>query len=352
MPFPTAAQRAEFLSQAGWLTSAFDPVGEDWSVRKFYRLNNKGQSGILIESFPDSDPQAPNGHKLGDFVRIGEQLRSMNISVPEIYASAPEQGFLLMEDFGSTSFRDVLDRKLMKPAQLYNLATDLLIRLQESGQQITQVPDYFESYVHKGRQRIVDWYMPIVLNRPNEPGLVDDYLGVWDNIMRALPKPMMGFQHVDFHLQNLLWLPGRDGIAQCGLIDFQGGMNGPVPYDLANLLDDIRMDVPESIRQDNLQRFLHSIPVGDRQAVQDWYDVLAAQFHCRIIGQVYKLALVLGKTRLFQYMPIVTDHLKRELEKPVLAPLKKWLENQGVSAFTIPEYDEDRARKLIAADAY
>lgn len=346
------SSRAAFLQQAGWPTAAFEPVGEDWSIRKFYRLKKGERSAILIESLPDTDPNAPSGHLLGDFVRIAEKLRGIGLSVPEIYAADPATGFLLTEDFGATSFRDVLDKKFLPQQQLYMLATDVLVRLHEQGQGITDVPDYFQSYVHKGRRRLVDWYMPIALSRPNPAGLVDDYMDVWDEIMNTLPVPQKGFQHIDFHLQNLLWLPGREGIAQCGVIDFQGGMHGPVPYDLANLLDDIRVLVPENIRAPCLERFLHAVPAGDREALQGWYDVLAAQFHSRILGQVYKLALVANKTRLLKYMPIVTDHFKRGLKKPILKPLKNWLEKQGVIDLIIPDFDPEKARAVIAKDAF
>lgn len=353
MPFPDVSQRAEFLQQAGWSVSVFDPVGEDWSVRKFYRLRRAdGLSAILIESYPDSDPLAPNGHKLGDFSRIAVQLRQSGVSVPEIYALDVDAGFLLMEDFGSTSFRDVLDRRLMNTVDLYRLATDALIEIRHNGGGFSGLPEYFDSYVHKGRQRIVDWYMPIALHRKNDDGLVGDYLSVWDGIMQSLPAPVYGFQHIDFHLQNLLWLPSRAGVAQCGMIDFQGGMHGPVPYDLTNLLDDIRVDVAEDIRAECLQRFLNGLDAAARESVLLWYDVLAAQFHCRIIGQVYKLALTTGKTRLLQYMPIVTRHLARGLEKPVLKPLKLWLQGQGVGMLEIPDFDADSAKSFILPDAY
>ena len=49
----------------------------------------------------------------------------------------------------------------------------------------------------------------------------------------------------DFHSPNLLWLPEREGIARVGLLDFQDALMGPAAYDLASLLQDARVDVPE-----------------------------------------------------------------------------------------------------------
>ena len=36
----------------------------------------------------------------------------------------------------------------------------------------------------------------------------------------------MVFVHRDYHAQNLLWLPERDGLARVGLIDFQDAVAG------------------------------------------------------------------------------------------------------------------------------
>ena len=334
--------RADFVAKHFVGAGSLAPVGDDWSLRRFYRVARGNDSAVLIESVPDDHPAAPMGHKIADYIDIGARLRHAGISVPQVIAVDEAEGFLLVEDFGSVTFRDVLDRKLMPSQTLYNLATDLLVSLRDTGISCDGLPDYYQSHVHRGRCRLVDWYLPLVRGRMNEPGLTQSFLAMWDGIEKTLPAPVQGFQHVDFHLQNLLWLPDRDGMAQCGLIDFQGGMKGPVGYDLCNLLDDIRIDVPQDIRAACRKRF------GD----DAWYDVLAAQFHCRIVGQVYKLAIVAGKTRLIQYMPIVTAHLARDIEKPVLAPLKTWLRDQGLAAFPVPDFDPARAPSLIAPDAF
>ena len=50
--------------------------------------------------------------------------------------------------------------------------------------------------------------------------------------------------HRDYHVDNLMRLPGRPGPAACGLLDFQNAGLGPISYDLVSLLEDARRDVP------------------------------------------------------------------------------------------------------------
>ena len=59
----------------------------------------------------------------------------------------------------------------------------------------------------------------------------------------------------DYHSPNLLWLPQREGIARIGLLDFQDAVMGPAAYDVASLLQDARVDVPELMEISLLSRY-------------------------------------------------------------------------------------------------
>ena len=59
----------------------------------------------------------------------------------------------------------------------------------------------------------------------------------------------------DFHSPNLLWLPDRESVARIGLLDFQDALIGPAAYDVASLLQDARVDVPESLEVALLSRY-------------------------------------------------------------------------------------------------
>jgi hypothetical protein len=150
----------------------------------------------------------------------------------------------------------------------------------------------------------------------------------------------------------MMWLPERVGIQQTGLIDFQGAMMGPAPYDLVNLLDDARRDVPQDIRDACLNQFLAGMAAEDRESFEAWYPVLAAQFHCRVIGQALRLAILDGKTRLLTIIPILRRHLIRDLSSPVLKPLKDWFDAQGVDFSDVRQIDPAKAAKFIRPDAF
>ena len=55
--------------------------------------------------------------------------------------------------------------------------------------------------------------------------------------------------HRDYHAQNLLWLPEREGLARVGLIDFQDAVAGCPAYDLVSLTEDARRDVSPELAE-------------------------------------------------------------------------------------------------------
>ncbi len=184
-----AALRQAFLTQCNWSGSALEPVGEDCAFRRYFRLRGQGRSVILMESVPAGAAMATPGHNLHDFIRIGSWLRARGLNAPEIYEADEKNGYILMEDFGDLSFKKALEQGV-DSAALYQLGTDVLIELHNTDSAALALPPYYQSHVHTGRRRVVDWYMPAVLRRKNADGLAGDYLAVWDAVEKKTSRPV------------------------------------------------------------------------------------------------------------------------------------------------------------------
>jgi len=346
-------ERTEFLKTSGWSGASMAPVGEDWSQRKFFRVGKADKTAILIHTVPDNDPRATPGHKLWDFLNIGRYLASIEISVPDVYAHDISKGLMLVEDFGTEDFAKLIAEGGPRARDIYLLACRSLSHLYQRTEFVAiDLPDYYKGHIHIGRRRVVDWYVPSVLGRCNPDGLVDAYLSVWKEIERGMPRVFRRFLHGDFHPGNLMYLPDRVGFRQVGMLDFQGGMMGPAPYDLLNLLEDARRIVPEDIRAYCLSQFLDQIKGEERESFAAWYPVLSAQFHFRVIGQAIKLAIRDQKTRLAALIPVLQQHITKDLENPLLKPMKDWFEEVGVDFSAQERIDISRVAPLIRDDAF
>ena len=136
----------------------------------------------------------------------------------------------------------------------------------------------------------------------------------------------------DFHSPNLLWLPERAGIARVGLLDFQDAVMGPAAYDLASLLQDARVDVPEvhggraawPLRQAAQRK---PTPISTPQTSSSIYATLAAQRASKILGIFSRLDRRDGKPQYLRHIPRVWGYLQRSLAHPALPPLKTWYDD-------------------------
>jgi N-acetylmuramate 1-kinase len=335
-------QRADFVTEH--VGAEFDLIaqGQDWASRRYFRVRTPDHTFILMEAVPDHVPTATMGHKLSRFIAVGELLHHRGIHAPEIIAEDEHEGFVLLEDMGDTTVHAAVDHGADEKA-MYAAATDVLIAMRDkiTLDDLCGFPKYKDSYIRKGRQRIVDWYIPATRCAKNNDDLLAGYLQAWDDVAAALPPPPIGFVHGDYHLQNLMLLEN----GQCGVLDFQDAMAGPLPYDLVNLLETIRRDVPRDIYDAMLKRY------GGDENFKAWFRVMGTQFHCRIIGQVLRLAIVSGKNELIQYMPRIQNYIREGLKDPVLKPLADWFGSEKVD-LTATEFSSDKIRPFIRDDAF
>ena len=132
----------------------------------------------------------------------------------------------------------------------------------------------------------------------------------------------------DFHSPNLLWLPEREGTARVGLLDFQDAVMGPAAYDVASLLQDARVDVPEMMEIGLLSRYTRARRSADAAfdapAFARAYATLAAQRASKILGIFARLERRDRKPQYLRHLPRVWAYLQRSLAHPALAPLAAW----------------------------
>lgn len=130
----------------------------------------------------------------------------------------------------------------------------------------------------------------------------------------------------DYHVDNLLRLRERAGIAACGLLDFQDAVIGAAAYDLMSLLEDARRDIAEFLRAAMLIRYREGAHLSDTRGFETTYAILSAQRHAKVIGIFTRLSRRDQKHGYLSYIPRVWRLLERALEHPSLAPVAGWFE--------------------------
>ncbi len=324
MPEAAAVDResriARFLSANGWGTAARGRLAGDASFRHYDRLEMAGKRAVLMDAPPPQEDVRP-------YAAVAELLRNMGYSAPRIFAADVEHGLLLLEDFGDDTYARLFARG-HDEARLYALAVDLLVDLHRkfAPSRHSGLPAFDDTRALREVTLLLDWYWPATQEGPVTPELRDSYLAAWRAVLpkrHAMPDTLVLF---DYHVDNLMLLPDRLGIAACGLLDFQDALVAPRPFDLVSLLQDVRRDVRPQLVAAMRERYLAAFPTLDRQAFDASYAVIGAQRNTRILGTFTRLLLRDGKSGYQQLIPRTWKHLETDLAHPALALVRAWFD--------------------------
>ncbi|MGH7034017.1 MAG: aminoglycoside phosphotransferase family protein, partial [Stellaceae bacterium] len=260
------------------------------------------------------------------FVAIDRLLCDLGFSAPQILASDDAAGLLLIEDFGDDTFTRLLGKGEDETA-LYALAVDVLIALHRRfAPGRAPLPPYDDARFLNEAALLVDWYLPAVTGRPVPPDSRGAYLDLWRGLLPRARRAPQCLVLRDYHVDNLMRIASRDGIAACGLLDFQDAVEGPTSYDLVSLLEDSRRDIAPGLVAAMLARYLAAFPELDREVFATSFALLGAQRHCKVIGIFTRLDRRDGKPRYLAHIPRLWRLLERNLATPALAPLGEWLD--------------------------
>lgn len=319
-------QILQFLSGTDFHGASLQPLPGDASFRRYVRVNKDGKQAMLMDAPVDKEDVRP-------FVAVAQYLSAHGFSAPRIYASHVPHGLLLLEDLGNDSFTLLLKQEVTRndmEYMLYGSAIDLLAQWHDETRNFSKpaqlpLPVYNTALFMREVALFADWFLPQVLGCETALPLKAEFLAIWERILAIAPLSAGVLVHRDYHADNLMWLPSREGTARVGLLDFQDGVYGDAAYDLVSLLEDARRDVPQTLANAMLTRYI-TASRADEEKFRTAYAILGAQRNCKIVGIFARLAARDGKLHYLHYLPRVWQHLNHDVQHPRLAELKRWLD--------------------------
>ena len=339
------AATRRFLEQSGFAEAQRERMPGDASTRSYERLTLAGRTSILMNSprrqdgppVRDGKPYSAIAHLAEDvkpFVALAKGLRERGFSAPEIYAADIENGLVVLEDLGTELF--VTGDPPAPIEARYATAVDALLSFHsyavvETLPVITDVdytiPRYdFDAFLIEA-ELLLDWYIPRWGTTVSDTARAT-FVALWREALTPVLNAEPTWVLRDFHSPNLLWLPDRVGTEQVGILDFQDSLIGPAAYDLASLLQDARVTVPEMMELSLLGRYARARQAGDPDfdpsGFVRTYATLAAQRASKILGIFSRLDRRDGKPQYLRHMPRIWAYLQRSFGHPSLAPLAAW----------------------------
>ncbi|WP_421780509.1 aminoglycoside phosphotransferase family protein [Kiloniella litopenaei] len=317
-------QRIAFIKNAGWEGAAVEALPVDASARCYFRLIKGSETRIVMDAPPGiAEPVAV-------FAQVGRHLLSCGVSTPVIHHEDIENGFLLLEDFGDNTYAKLL-KAGWDEEKLYKLAVDVLVTM-HSSQKLAQIdmPPYDLAFLIKEALIMADWYIPSVKGEALSAEARHDYVSAWCQVFKSLPLLPITLVLRDFHIDNLMILDGREGVASCGLLDFQTAVLGAAPYDLMSLVEDARRDIDDGLRTRMINRYLKAMEIDrdsdEGRAFMSWYYVLSAQRHAKVLGLFTRLYARDQKDAYLKHVQRVSSLMSISLQNDILKPVKNWFD--------------------------
>ncbi len=246
--FEAWAAKAIASRWAGARVERIAALKGDLSTRRFWRVwiaspqnDNAPATAILVDLGPDDLPRyvralnlLPHPPSEPPWINVHRFLSSLGVPVPALYASAPDERAMLVEDVGEVSLHSAALLPETDIGKLFRLATEELLRLHVDGS--LQIDDRCIARAIAYDGRLFEWEMkefkeiglgvvaPGAMLASIEPELTM-LAGRLDRYPRV-------FSHRDYHGHNL-YLERGDAIK---IIDFQDALMAPAAQDLAVLM--------------------------------------------------------------------------------------------------------------------
>ena len=304
-----------FLKNAGFGAAQLDPLPSDASARRYTRLLGGPRPALLMEAPPPENTRP--------FIAIAGHILGVGLSAPEIIATDPEAGLVLLEDFGDATHAALLDAGAPAP-ELYAEAAETLAALHEAAPP-PGLPAWDAAAMARATAAtFLDWWWPAMMG--NAPD--DDLRAGLADALHAMLAPFadtQGFVHRDYFPANLMRLEGRAGARRTGLLDFQDAGLGHPAYDLVSLVQDARRDVATAARDAAIERYFAARPGVAREDFTAAMAASAAQRHLRVAALWVRLARRDNKDHYLVHGPRCWRLLAEALEHPATTPLRLWL---------------------------
>ena len=301
-------------------------ISGDASFREFYRLKKGNKSSIIVKA------KKEKFKNLISYTIINKILNKNKINAPLLISNHYKHNIIEISDLGEKSFYDTVVKRKNKLSYYKDLIEIIFklqkIKVQKSykfGKFKLRLQKYSLKNLHKESDLFFDWYLKF--NSKNiKIGKVKRILKKELNkVYKKLYFKNNTFVHRDFHASNVMINKKK-----FGLVDSQDAIVGNPLYDVASLIDDVRIKLPTDL-QNKLLKFYYSkskLKKENFKNLKNDYDILSVQRNFKILGIFVRLSKRDRKSNYLKYLPHTWSLINKRLKNPIFKNLKLLLHKQ------------------------
>jgi aminoglycoside/choline kinase family phosphotransferase len=289
----------------------FAPLSGDASTRRYFRVGGEAETFVLALY-----PEAFVPEEL-TFLGMRDLLDSYELAVPAVVDVDGARGAVLQEDLGDRTLQEALkDASDSRREELYREAVDDVVTLQRKAAEGPQGGDCFRiAFDIEKLTWELHYFLKHYLEGHRQRELTVEDRATLSEAFHVLCQEIASWPralcHRDYHSRNLMLHQGR-----LHWIDFQDARMGPTTYDLASLLHDAYVDVPEELREELAERFRQrAVPGESRELFRRRFELMSVQRTLKALGTFGYMATVRGNPVYLPYMPRTLAHARRMLSR-------------------------------------
>ena len=297
----------------------FKKLSGDASFRQFYRTNNS----VLVYS------KIQKRSNLLNYDAVNKILIKNKILAPGLISQNYKKNFIEIEDFGNKNMLDKIKSSKTKLNE-YKRILKILYQIQKIKNFKTQnflkkkfnLSNYSKAKILKESYLFLDWYLPANKLIIQKGYLKKNLKKIIDNLYLNLKIKQKVFVHRDFHVSNMMFYKNK-----IALIDSQDAVLGNPAYDLASLIDDVRIKTSNSFKSNILKVFLSKFKYKNESQFINDFEILSVLRNLKIIGIFTRLAKRDKKRKYLKLIPYAWKLIDNRIKNnPNFHDLKNFLQ--------------------------
>ena len=236
-----------------------------------------------------------------------------------------------IEDFGENTLLHLV-KKSKNIFPLYKKSIDVILKLQKikpinkikiKSNRSLKLNNYNLKNLHKESDLFLNWYLPGILGKRKSKKFKTKIKKELNKLYQQIYFKNKFIVHRDFHVSNIMPVKSK-----LGVIDNQDAILGNPMYDVASLIDDVRIQIPLPIKNKIFQYYLKkSFLRKNIYFLKNDFDILSIQRNLKILGIFYRLNIRDKKPQYLKYLPYTWKLIELRMKNKIFKNLERILLN-------------------------
>ena len=253
----------------------------DASHRKFYR--DKKNNSIIVYA------KKEKRKNLLIYAAINELLNNNKILTPRLISEKYKKNYIIIEDLGDyTGLKKFKNFKINNYIKLFEILKKLkLVRKRTINTFLKTnytIKNYSNNELLREAKLFSEWYMPKIIKKKLSLSK-KLYIKIIKKLILSLKLKKKVFVHRDFHISNIMIKKNK-----IYLIDSQDAVFGNEAYDLASLIDDVRIKIKLKNREKIYKKFISKQNKINPEKLRNDFEILSVLRNLKIIGIFTRLS--------------------------------------------------------------